>query len=437
MTRGRNFKAEVRARMQKTGERYAAARARILAKWTPDADAPDGSYSFSPGTCRDTGAARNWLRALGVREAVDGPSISEALLTGLAGGVGFLYMVFEYRDTPPLLSVLTRYDTSADQFVFGGLRRLGIGARVTETGSAKKARAELDSALESGSGALCVVDSVTLAQSSAARELVGMVPTVVAVVGEEGGELLVDCGAAEPLRIDHAALARARTGFKKAKHRMLTAEHGALPGDLPGAIHSAIDDCLDRYENAPYKGYASNFGFAGMEKWARLLTDERDPKGWPRLFPEGRAACLGLRRAFEGLEHEMTSAGAGRFAYADFLRAAARITGREEYSSAAIRFDDAGERWSAVAGAIAACDVREVRSGCDLLDGYSELLDAQAPSSERERIATQLSNSAQPCDLDAESARAIYARLAGLVREAIEAERQAVGALSGAREVRS
>lgn len=30
----------------------------------------------------------------------DGP-LSEALLTGLAGGVGFLYIVFEYKDTPP------------------------------------------------------------------------------------------------------------------------------------------------------------------------------------------------------------------------------------------------------------------------------------------------------------------------------------------------
>ncbi|MCA8981550.1 MAG: DUF4872 domain-containing protein [Planctomycetes bacterium] len=437
MTRGRSFKREVRARMEKTGERYTAARARILAKWAPTETADDGAYPFSPGLCRDTGAARNWLHALGVRELSGGKPLSEALLTGLSGGVGFLYMVFEYKGLPPLLSVLTRYDTCADQFVIGGLTRLGIDARITETTSAKKARAELDAALEAGTGALCVVDSVTLAQSAAARELTGMVPTVVAVVGEEGGELLVDCGGAEPLRTDHASFAKARAGYKKAKHRMLTAQRDAQPSDLAGAVHGAVDSCLERYENAPFKGFASNFGFAGMEKWARLLTDERDPKGWPRLFPDGRAACLGLRRAFEGLEHEMTSTGAGRFAYADFLRDAARITGCEAYASAAERYDGAAKRWSAVAESIAACDVREVRSGCELLDAYSELLDAQAPSAERESLAARLSDSSKACDLDVHAARAIYAQLSELVQEAVDTERQAVEALSGAVAVRS
>lgn len=433
MTRGRNFKREVRARMQKTGERYTAARARILAKWPRiDESTSNGTDAAAPGLCADTGAAFHWLSALNVREAEGGPPINEALVTGLSGGVGFLYVVFEYKDTPPLLSVLTRFDTAADQFVFGGMQRLGVDAQLFETTSAKQARAQLDAAITAGTGALCVVDAVTLARSTAPQAMLGMVPTVVAVLGESDGELIVDCGGSQPLRIDHATFAMARAGYKKAKHRMLTVERDARPKDLENSMHAAARACADRYVNAPYKGFASNFGLAGMEKWQRLLTDERDPKGWRKLFPSGRAACLGLRRAYEGLEHEMTSTGAGRFAYGTFLREAQRITGRSEYGSAAERYDLAGERWSAVASHIAACDVRAVRSECELLDAYSELLDAHSTIKDRDAVVSKLSAGEASADLSANAARAIYAELAELVRAATMAERSAVDALNEA-----
>ena len=42
MTKQKSFKSRVRARMDKTSESYTAARRQLLAKSTPDPDAPGG-----------------------------------------------------------------------------------------------------------------------------------------------------------------------------------------------------------------------------------------------------------------------------------------------------------------------------------------------------------------------------------------------------------
>ena len=432
MTRASWFKREVRARMEKTGERYTTARAHVLAARGVAAD--DDRGPCVPGVCSDTGAVRNFLEASGVRTP-EGEPLSEAMVTGLAGGVGFLYIVFEYKDTPPLLSVLTRYDSAADRFAAGALERLGLEADLQETTSASKARKTLDAALDAGRPFLCVVDQIALERSLGPAEYRGMMPTLVCVTGRDGDELIVDTGAAEPLRVAPDAFAGMRAAYKKGKHRSWTVKESEVT-DLDSAVRRAVSDCAQRYTEAPYKGYASNFGLAGMEKWARLLVDEKDKKGWPKLFPEGGAACLALRRTYQGLQHELTPPAAGRGLYAEFLREAARITGHAPYSGAAERYDTAAERWTRIAERIASCGVPEVRTGCEMLDRYAEFLDEQATSS-GSKLALELRESSKQGELSKESARALYRELAELVESAIDAERNALAALENAVEVKA
>ncbi len=436
MTRSSDFKRAVRARMAKTGERYTTARAHVLARLIKEAGGtksgdPSG-YPYRPGVCRDTGALSNWLAAQGVVSPHSGEPLSEALLTGLAGGVGFLYIVFEYKDIPPTLSVLARYDTAAERFALAGLEKLGLDCRSIETTSATKARKELDSALDAGKPVLCVVDSVAIAQSPAPQMMVGMAPTVVTVVATEGDDLLIDVGAAEPTRISREAFDKARSAFKKGKHRMVILDEPSKPKDLVASIHRAIAECADRYTNAPYKGYASNFGLAGLEKWARLLVDERDKKGWPTLFPEGHQACFALRRTYQGIHHEMTPPSAGRGMYADFLREALEITEHSPYARAAEAFDQAAATWDAIGETITSCGVDAVQSGCEMLDTYAELLDTQATDAQRAKVATQLGQSAESGKLDKKAALELYAQLASQVEAVLQAERVALGALTDA-----
>jgi len=437
MTTKQSFKERVRARMRKTGERYTTARAHLLGTLGQDGGAVElRGHPFRRGLCRDTTAVSNALAALDTRLSPGGAPIDEVLLTGLSGGVGFLYIVFEYPDTPPLASVLTRFDTSADKFALGGLARLGFGAP-SETTSDAKARRELDAALDAGRTVLCVADSSIVSGTASPGAVAGMAPTIVAVVARDGDEYVVDAGTGRVERLSREALAGARASFKPAKRRCLALSPPDEPVDALPAVHDALAACAHRYEHAPYKGYASNFGLAGMDKFVKALTNPRDKRGWPKLFPDGKLAALGLRRLYQGLEIEMTPPSAGRGVQADFLRASADATGHAPYRAAADAFDAAGRAWSEVSAFVASCDVPAVRTGCEMLDAYAELLDEQASLGDEARSAAARRAMDSPADgdaseLTAEKARAIYAEVATRATQAVAAEREAHAALAGA-----
>ncbi|HXR43446.1 MAG TPA: DUF4872 domain-containing protein, partial [Pseudolysinimonas sp.] len=363
MTKQQSFKERVRARMAKTGERYTTARAQILGTMAREAS-PSNGHAFRPGLCRDTAAVTNVLAAAGVRLAPGGASVDEVLLTGLCGGTCFLYVVFEYKGWPPLPSVLMRFDTAADRFALQGLRRLGLGLEVSETSSAAKADRSLDEALDAGHAVLCVVGGSVPAEGAALDPVAAMAPMIVAVISREGDDYVVDSGSGRPERRSRAALAAARAGYKPAKRRMAVLRAPGEVGDAREALHGALADTAQRYEVAPYKGFASNFGLAGMQKFVDALTDTKDKRGWPRLFPEGKRAAIGLRRLYQGLELEMTPPAGGRGVQAQFLRAAAEHTGHRAYADVARGFDAAAAAWSEVSGFVAGCGVREVRMGC-------------------------------------------------------------------------
>lgn len=439
MTRQSHLKKQIRARMEKTGERYSTARAHVLGSFDPTTTdaaskpAPGMHNSYLPGVRRDTTAATNLLRSIGVRNPNGDRPLSEAMFTGIAGGVGFLYIVFEYPNMPPLLSVLMRYDTAADQFAITGLRRLGLGLEVSETTSAAKAQKTLDAALSEGRPALCVVDLASLGGATLPGTMAGMAPTVVVVTERNGDDYDVDLGLGGPFRMTAPELARARASYKQAKHRMAVATRPEEVVDLAIVVDEAIAATIDRYENAPYKGFASNFGFAGMRKWVRLLTDPKDKKGWPTIFPEGERACIALRRAYQGLEYEMTPPAGGRGMYAAFLREAAALTGYAPYASAAEAYDQAASAWTRVSTFIAECDVPEVATGCEMLDAYAELLDEQAGLAQAQKAADRVTESTRGGTLPKAKALEIYAALAGHVEAAIEAEEEAVRTLREAR----
>ncbi len=434
MTAQRTFKQTVRERMTKTGERYTAARAALLQSHPP-APVPGvfPTYRLAGSVSADTGALRNVLAAAGVALAHTGKPPTEAVVSGVCGGVGFLYAVFEYDRTPPLLTVLTRYDTMPDSYVAGGLVRLGVAATMRETGSVATAKKHLDAVIESKTPALCVIDRAGLTEDADAR-LSGYGPAVVALAGADGDDLLIDDGTPTPRRVARDRFARARSAYKKAKHRLVTIDPGAGRVDMAKPARAAAAATADRYTTAPYKGFASNFGFAGMEKWRRLLTDRKDAKGWPTLFPHGRLAYLALRRTFDGLEHEYTAPAAGRPEYAEFLDGAAKATSDARFRAAADTFRAAGAAWSALTRAIETCGDATVEEGCRLGESFRELVDECGCPDEGEaaRVARERQALAHQCKLSAADAAALYAALADHLGLVIDRERAAVTALKAA-----
>ncbi|MFD1050964.1 hypothetical protein ACFQ1S_38275, partial [Kibdelosporangium lantanae] len=53
-----------------------------------------------------------------------GATYGESLIAGLAGGIGFMYAVFEYKDMPPLLTIVAQHHP--EPWAPAALTRLGV-----------------------------------------------------------------------------------------------------------------------------------------------------------------------------------------------------------------------------------------------------------------------------------------------------------------------
>ncbi len=91
MTRNKQLKARVRARMARTGERYATARAHVLGAAGGGAPVVDAGWTLRGGTDPDTAALANVLAHRGVTGPA-GP-LTEPLLFVIGGGPGAGYIL--------------------------------------------------------------------------------------------------------------------------------------------------------------------------------------------------------------------------------------------------------------------------------------------------------------------------------------------------------
>jgi len=103
MTTDKAFKRVVRARMAKTGERYAAARRALLESGTdgnhaplPDAATPSG-YRMRGGLHPETATLANVLANQGVVSGLTGGPLTEAAILGIGGGLGAGYILWEFK----------------------------------------------------------------------------------------------------------------------------------------------------------------------------------------------------------------------------------------------------------------------------------------------------------------------------------------------------
>src|SRR5690606_33689688 len=224
---------------------------------------------------------------------------------------------------------------------------------------------------------------------------------------------------------------------KKEKHRAFTFVPGPATADPLAATVAAIRFTARNLVEAPYRNFASNFGLAALERQARLCTDRKDKRGWPRVFGSGPLACLALYRPWEGITLELTAPAGGRALYAEFLDEAATLPGLESLLAAADLARQSAEQFSAMADAIVATDPAvaeavELSEEIDALhrageseDGASDLASlgerASALRAQREAATTR-------CELDAAGREAAFAMVgegfAAIHR--IETELQAV-----------
>ncbi|MDH3300323.1 MAG: BtrH N-terminal domain-containing protein [Acidimicrobiia bacterium] len=444
MTRNRDFKTLVRRRMEKTGERYSTARAHVLAAGggrsgtTGLAAALDVPGLLSRintvgGSQPDLAAARNLCVNTGLG-GPEGQPISEALAFGLAGGVGFLYGVFEYGDIPTM-TIVARNRSMPDPFCQALFDRLGVTTTITETTGAKKAATTLDQALADGRPALCTVGAGGLPYHGLPRDMSGMSPHVVGVVGVDpnSGRLWLDDRSPEPLPVERAAFDAARAAYRAGKHRMVVVDSVPDELDWTAVLESAVAEAVEGFDRPPVPQFKANVGLAGLTKWSTLLTGA-GKKGWQTVFGSGRRAAVGLSRLYDCVNHACTSVDAGRPLFADFLDEAAEVAGRPVWNDAAGQWRAAGERWRDLS-ALAVGAHPNLERYAELADERARLLDtarAESTAALAERMGA-LHDEQQvlvnECDLAADTAAELFRSMGAVVAAIVEDETEALAGL--------
>jgi hypothetical protein len=151
MTTSRSLKRLVRERMARTGERYTTAHRHVTARRANGipAGVTPGCPAFGPEAHQPSALVRHLL----AQAALD---LTEPMVCGLGGGIGFLYAVFEYREVDhPLLTIVAQHHP---QPWFDAVREsLGLTATTVTSSSAAPALRKLDDALDGGRAELLSV----------------------------------------------------------------------------------------------------------------------------------------------------------------------------------------------------------------------------------------------------------------------------------------
>lgn len=348
MVQNKHFKARIRERMAKTGERYTIARRHLLAsRPSPSVEGSVMSgYSHTPVGTEALASqydAALWHRILaqaGVLNPATHLPFSTAMLSGLGGGIGFMVATFSYQELTTATVVLRAHPEPYTERL---LERSGASLERTVTTSARIAAQQLDAALNAGK--VSVVRVTHGALPWVVSDAVEYQDSIdVAVVGQHGDDLLIDGGGtslgeedvAQFHRATSSELALARGKRKADKHWAVSAAADSSEGSLEQLtvnVRVAIAETTGRLLGTlPLEGIPASwlpkFGVEGMRTWANLLRDQRTKRGWPSMFSDEQRLQTGLRMVQDtAYGPRWGGLGGLRGLYADFLIEASALPG--------------------------------------------------------------------------------------------------------------
>lgn len=309
-----------------------------------------------------------------------GLEVSEAMACGLGGGIGFMYVVFEYKQVShPLLTIVAQHHP--EPWLEAVSRHLGVRMSSVTSSTPAAALGKLDATLQRSQAAQLTVGRGLLPWHEGVPEMEAAAPYEVLVVGRDGDDYLVDDGADTPDRLTASELSAAWAAHRKGRFAIVTFDPITEPVDLPAAVRAAIATTV-AHLTGPVLGHAFdvNFGLSGMAKLVSELRDTKSKTGWLKRFGNPEAFRVGMTRLDECLTWQYTAEGATRPLYARFL-AEADSTTDLDLERAAADAAVAGEEWRTVAETARAARA----SGADPSATFADLADRVEAALARER----------------------------------------------------
>jgi hypothetical protein len=351
------------------------------------------NYKSFGGRHWETGSVHNVLAYQGVTAPHTRQPFSEALLLGVSGGIAFGNFTFEYKGYDPHVALLTRNTFDPMQTL---LERLGIVQTLLQTSDPAKGDANLIETLESGRPALVWADMFSLPYNALEYDEKNWAMFPVVVFGHDGQTVHIADRSSQPFHVPAGDFAKARARVKQDRFRVVSLDPPDLR-KLPAAVQKGLWQCIKLYTEAPPRGKKTNFGLAGLQHWAKMLTNTRNPQSWARFFAPGRrmwAALVGdgPHPGVFGWIQGWGDGGAERGRYADFLDEAAALLEKPKLKSAATLFRESHRAWQELAGMALPEEVRELKDARDLLTRRQALFIEQGEAALKEikRLNTQL-----------------------------------------------
>jgi len=271
--------------------------------------------------------------------AYHGLHISEEMLLGLGGGIGFIYW-YTKQMTSPFIGCRNE---KVDEFTLNVCKRIGIDADIIQTNSEKKAYDELKKLLKKGEPVNLFVDMVYLPYFALPKDAhFGGHAIVVYGIDEINNKVHISDRSRKPLNVTIEDLKKSRSSKyppfapknKLLKIRKYPSRIRYLDKEIKESIKSSCQNML----NPPIK----NIGLSGMKKWADIILK------WPERF-KGMNFFGCLFNIFVYIEIGGTGGNAFRSMYAKFLEEASPIINKPELNEIAELFKKSGKLWSEIA----------------------------------------------------------------------------------------
>jgi len=331
-------------------------------------------YQQFGGRHHETGSVHNVLAYSGYRAPHTNQPISEALLLGISGGVAFGYFTFEYTGYPPHIVLLTRNTFDPLESIFD---RLAIPREIIHSTSTVAGREKLVDVLEGGQAPLVWGDQFSLPYNTLPFDENNWLVMPVVVYGVDDETAYLADRSRKPLIVSASDLAAARGRVKKYKRRIMTLGEPDWER-LGAAVSKGIWQCISLYLEAPPKGKRDSFGLAGLQYWAKMLTNTRNKNSWARYFPPGERLWMALvgNGTQPGVYRWLAKGErncAERGMYADFLDEASIILNKQDLKICADLFREAESAWRVLLDTLLPDDILLLAEARALLDQKQKL----------------------------------------------------------------
>jgi hypothetical protein len=269
-----------------------------------------------------------------------GYPLSEEMLLGLGGGIGFIYWYIKFMSAP----FIGGRNARPEDFTLNICKRIGAKASLLQTSSKSKGYEELKNVLRIGKPAYLFVDMAYFPYL-ALPENAHFGAHTIAVFGidETNHKVYIADRGKKAVTVTIEELEKARNSKfppYPPKNKLLKIQYPIETKTLEKSVVEAIKESCGTMLHPPIK----NIGLLGMQKWAKLVIE------WPKQF-QGMNLLECLFNTFVYIEIGGTGGSAFRPMYAQFLKESVKMINKPALLEVAELFEASGELWSRIAKA--------------------------------------------------------------------------------------